>query len=431
MDDVWGQYCTRINGGILFHSVWYYEKDPSTLSNVQYNKLGTICSHGCVRLNVQDAKWIYDNCPVGTTVIVYDSNDPGPLGKPQTIKVPTTSRMGYDPTDIWSKGNPYIKKKPVISGAKNRTITKVEKVDILSGVTAKTSTGTDGTSLLKASIQYNGKTVKKVDPKKSGIYKVTYQIKDLLGKTAKKTVTYTVKGDMTKPKLSGVEDIITNSRDKISRELALKNVKALWKDKELSKDNIEVKITDTEDKGIYQVDYVAVAANGMEAKASAVIYVDSDIPSFTGIEDKEIPYGTKVSREYVLEDVEVYDEFTYLSKDDIQVTISEDKDNGQYEITYQVTDAGGNTGKAGAVYKVIDPLRIEGAKDKIIPKGLYLNEFYALSQGIKAFDGEQELTGRLTAEIKETEKDVYQIVFTVVNDAGRKKEVTVTYTRAE
>ncbi|MEG2774223.1 MAG: L,D-transpeptidase, partial [Acetivibrio sp.] len=70
MGDVWGQYSTRINKGVLFHSVWYYDKDPSTLSNIQFNKLGTVCSHGCVRVNVEDAKWIYDNCPVGTTVTI-------------------------------------------------------------------------------------------------------------------------------------------------------------------------------------------------------------------------------------------------------------------------------------------------------------------------------------------------------------------------
>ena len=70
LDNVWGQYSTRITGGILFHSVWYYKQDPSTLSAVQYNKLGTMCSHGCIRLTVADAKWIYDNIEAGTKVII-------------------------------------------------------------------------------------------------------------------------------------------------------------------------------------------------------------------------------------------------------------------------------------------------------------------------------------------------------------------------
>lgn len=38
---------------------------------------------GCVRLTVEDAKWIAENCPEGTTVEIYDGEDPGPLGKPE------------------------------------------------------------------------------------------------------------------------------------------------------------------------------------------------------------------------------------------------------------------------------------------------------------------------------------------------------------
>ena len=33
---VYGQYCSRITGHILFHSVWYYQNgNPATLSNTQ------------------------------------------------------------------------------------------------------------------------------------------------------------------------------------------------------------------------------------------------------------------------------------------------------------------------------------------------------------------------------------------------------------
>jgi len=35
------------------------------------NKLGSPASHGCIRLKVEDARWIYNNCPAGTTVTVY------------------------------------------------------------------------------------------------------------------------------------------------------------------------------------------------------------------------------------------------------------------------------------------------------------------------------------------------------------------------
>ncbi len=67
----WAQYAYYINGDIMFHSVLYDEQDVSTLRQGSVNALGSKASHGCVRLKVEDAKWIYENCKAGTTVIVY------------------------------------------------------------------------------------------------------------------------------------------------------------------------------------------------------------------------------------------------------------------------------------------------------------------------------------------------------------------------
>ena len=97
---VYGQYATRITGGVLFHSVPYYKKSTSALCTEKYNKLGQQASMGCVRLTVEDAKWIADNCPSGTTVEIYDDDDPGPLGKPEAAHIDTDSpNKGWDPTD--------------------------------------------------------------------------------------------------------------------------------------------------------------------------------------------------------------------------------------------------------------------------------------------------------------------------------------------
>ena len=104
---VYGQYATRIHGGVLFHSVPYYSKSKSSLCTDKYNKLGQQASMGCVRLTVEDAKWIAENCPVGTTVEIYDDDDPGPLGKPEAIKIDTDSpNKGWDPTDP-DEDNPW------------------------------------------------------------------------------------------------------------------------------------------------------------------------------------------------------------------------------------------------------------------------------------------------------------------------------------
>lgn len=69
--DCWAQYASRIVGGILFHSVLYSEKDESTLRRGSVYALGTRGSHGCVRLAVEDAKWIYNNVSAGSTCRVY------------------------------------------------------------------------------------------------------------------------------------------------------------------------------------------------------------------------------------------------------------------------------------------------------------------------------------------------------------------------
>lgn len=67
----WAQYAYRIVGRYYFHSVLFKEKGGSPTSSSVRN-LGRRASHGCVRLSVADAKWIYNNCPKGTAVVVRD-----------------------------------------------------------------------------------------------------------------------------------------------------------------------------------------------------------------------------------------------------------------------------------------------------------------------------------------------------------------------
>lgn len=69
--ECYAQYSWRIKGSILFHSVLYNEIDGSPTSSSVRN-LGRRASHGCIRLSVEDAKWIYNNCASGTTVVVRE-----------------------------------------------------------------------------------------------------------------------------------------------------------------------------------------------------------------------------------------------------------------------------------------------------------------------------------------------------------------------
>ena len=75
--NVYGHYVTKITGNILFHSVPYEKYGrPDTLQFEEYDKLGTSASLGCVRLQIVDTKWIFDNIPQGTIVEFYSSDDP-------------------------------------------------------------------------------------------------------------------------------------------------------------------------------------------------------------------------------------------------------------------------------------------------------------------------------------------------------------------
>ena len=98
MGPSWGKYGTQINAyGDWFHSVACSNPDPTySLAAGNYNMLGQPASHGCVRLCVRDAKWIYDNCGLYTTVVVSDT-EYTPFDKVPTIKIP--AGQNWDPTD--------------------------------------------------------------------------------------------------------------------------------------------------------------------------------------------------------------------------------------------------------------------------------------------------------------------------------------------
>lgn len=427
MGDVWGQYSTRVVGGILFHSVWYYSQDPSTLSNRQFNNLGSIVSHGCIRLNVEDAKWIYDNCPLGTTVTIYDDkNNPGPLGKPEAIKLSSSSGQGYDPTDIWTKSNPYNDKKPTISGVKDQTVKYGSSVDLKSGVTAKSITGTDVTSKIKTAITYNGKEVSKVDTKQAGTYKVTYSVTDLLKRTTTKTATITVSGNDTKPQLSGVKNM-TVGDVKLTRTLLLKNVTASWNGKNVAKKNIETKVETTKKKDVYKVTYSVTASNGKTASKTATITMDREGPVILGAENKMVEWDTKVTKKMALEGIKVSDNISKESDIKLSVTITKDEENECYNIVYKATDKLGNVTTEKAVYTILGRLRIEGATDREITKDTVVDEAFAL-EGVTAYSGNTDVSDMIEVEIIKEVIGYYTVNYAVMDDRGNVDEVSVIFT---
>ncbi len=109
------QYWTKINDYIAFHSVTYREPDYDALNVKSYNMLGSRASHGCIRLLVSDAKWIYDNIGEGVVVTITEdlphdeelrysvkapplnSSKTGPVTTPQPTPEPSYTSDGTPP----------------------------------------------------------------------------------------------------------------------------------------------------------------------------------------------------------------------------------------------------------------------------------------------------------------------------------------------
>lgn len=74
----WGggkaRWWVRIDSEIAFHSIIYRSNNLNDVNMNSVRKLGSRASHGCIRLTVADAKWIYDNIGAGTQVYIHEDN---------------------------------------------------------------------------------------------------------------------------------------------------------------------------------------------------------------------------------------------------------------------------------------------------------------------------------------------------------------------
>lgn len=96
---LYAQYATQITGDYLFHSVPYKETKNNTLDTARFDKLGVADSGGCIRLTVENAKWICENCKAGTTVHVVEKEANPKLTEVLKEQIPKPDSSGWDPTD--------------------------------------------------------------------------------------------------------------------------------------------------------------------------------------------------------------------------------------------------------------------------------------------------------------------------------------------
>lgn len=178
-DGKYYRYATYIGENLMFQSAPYSSESPDSVIAEEYNKIGTRATSKNIRLSVEDAKWIYDNCKEGTTVRIVNAPQKYfyPLGVPEGVKLTENSKsLKYDPTDR-DKNNPYNKLAPVISGADNVVIEAETGFDIYNGVTAADTCGND----ITAKIRVEGE----IDRNVEGRYVISYYVTDNLNRTTR------------------------------------------------------------------------------------------------------------------------------------------------------------------------------------------------------------------------------------------------------
>lgn len=346
----YAQYCTRITTGILFHSVWYYKNgDKSTMSVSAYNVMGNKASHGCVRLLCADAKWIYDNCALGTKVVIFKgTKKDDPLGRPSFTPIKTGAFTSWDPTDPDPK-NPYQKKKPVIK-AKDTEIQFNSKVTAKTAVEIKDCLGNELTSE-NAKIKVKGK----INTKKLGTYKVTYTVTDSLGNQKVQTIKFKVV-DTKKPKLykvkarsniavgetrnvlTGISAKTVSGKDITSKIKVTVVRKKTGKKVKVVKGNVKFSFA-----GKYKVTYKVTGSNKKSA-TKTVIYtvVDKHVKvTMTGAR-VTVDYGSKFNALSYVKSIVTYDKKNLaVNTKNVKVAGKVDtKKPGTYTLVYTLSNNG-------------------------------------------------------------------------------------------
>lgn len=61
------KYATRIKGSYYYHSILFNPEGTEIINDI----LGEALSHGCIRLAVENAQWIYDNVLDATAIVIF------------------------------------------------------------------------------------------------------------------------------------------------------------------------------------------------------------------------------------------------------------------------------------------------------------------------------------------------------------------------
>jgi len=220
--------------------------------------------------------------------------------------------------------------KPVMKGATDAQILFGASFDPLKGVTA--SDNNDGN--ITSSIKVSGI----VNVNKAGKYVLTYTVSDKAKNTAtvKRTVTVV---DIVKPVISGAVDkevFWGEAFDSVEGVSAVDN-----NDGNLTAEIILDGMVDVNKAGEYVLTYsVSDSSGNTETITRKITVLDNIKPVISGTEDKVVGLNTQF---YLLEGVTAADNNDGDLTSHIKVVGSVDtKTEGNYQITYKVSDAAGN-----------------------------------------------------------------------------------------
>lgn len=97
------QFAVPYYGNLYLHSPLYGSANPYTMWPKYYNGekgIGKDSTGGCIRMVTEAARWIYENCPVGTVFEIVNGSPRGTTSD----DVPPMITYGVDPTDIEVNG---------------------------------------------------------------------------------------------------------------------------------------------------------------------------------------------------------------------------------------------------------------------------------------------------------------------------------------
>ena len=205
IDNTYAQYAVRIQGQIMLHSVPYTSPESDALEYWEYNKLGNVASLGCVRFQVADIKWIYDNCPEGTKVKIYSkSNEEPVLPLPEMQKLNESDpRSSWDPSDPdennpWNTDSKTSKKKRKKKKKETETTTSYSNTDSEEETIGRETIGRETTA--KSSYTNNKNTTEKTTKKKNSKPKTTKKTTKKENTTKKSNTKETAKKNTTEKK---------------------------------------------------------------------------------------------------------------------------------------------------------------------------------------------------------------------------------------